>query len=74
MARALKPGGRILIDHRDRDHDARLPGRWWGRAPDGTLALQEMKFDRRTGRWSSYAQPYRAGKGPRLLVAGTKPR
>src|SRR4029453_5402858 len=116
MAHALKPGGRILIDHRDRDRDARLPGRWWDRAPDGTLVLQEMKFDQRVGRWSGewtfvspsgrrsvrplrhyvytlnqwkrmfravglrltgawsgYAQPYRAGKGPRLLVAGTKP-
>jgi SAM-dependent methyltransferase len=115
MARALKPGGRILIDHRDRDRDARLSGRWWDRAADGTLALQEMKFDRSTGRWSGewtfvspngrrsvrplahyvytrdqwkgmfrtaglrltgvwsgYAQPYRPGKGPRLLVAGTK--
>jgi SAM-dependent methyltransferase len=52
MARALKPGGRILIDHRDRDRDARLSGRWWDRAADGTLALQEMRFDRSTGRWS----------------------
>ena len=28
---------------------------------------------RLTGAWSGYAQPYRPGKGPRLLVAGTKP-
>ena len=117
MARALKPGGRILIDHRDRDYDATLPGRWWDRAPDGTLAVQEMKLDRRTGRWSGewtfvspggrrsvralrhyiytldqwkrmfraaglrvtgawsgYGRPYRAGKGPRLIVVGAKPR
>ena len=116
MARALKPGGWILIDHRDRDRDVRLPGRWWEQAHDGTLAIQEMKLNRRTGRWSGewtfvspggrrsvrairhyvytlsqwkrmfhaaglrltgawsdYGQPYRAGKGPRLLVIGTKP-
>jgi len=116
MARALKPGGRILIDHRDRDRDARLPGRWWERAHDGTLAIWEMKLDRRAGRWSGewtfvspsgrrsvrkirhyvytldqwkrlfraarlrltgawsdYGQPYRAGKGPRLIVIATKP-
>jgi SAM-dependent methyltransferase len=52
MARALKPGGRILVDHRDRDYDARLPGRWWEREPDGTLVLQVMRLDRRRGRWS----------------------
>jgi SAM-dependent methyltransferase len=52
MARALRPGGRILIDHRDRDRDARLPGRWWDRLPDGTLSLQAVRLDRRTGRWS----------------------
>lgn len=52
MARALKPGGRILIDHRDRDRDVRLPGRWWERADDGTLASWEMKLDRRIGCWS----------------------
>src|SRR5215831_5051546 len=34
MARALKPGGRILIDHRDRNRDARLP-----RAVVGPCAL-----------------------------------
>ena len=52
MARALRPGGRILIDHRDRDRDVRLPGRWWDRLPDGTLALQAVQLERRTGRWS----------------------
>ena len=35
MARALKPGGRILIDHRDRNRDARLP-----RAVVGPCALR----------------------------------
>lgn len=117
MACALKPGGRILVDHRDRRHDAKLPGRWWERAPDGTLVLQEMKLDRGasrwsgswtfvspgrrrsvralhhyvytltewermfravglrlTGAWSGYGRPYRAGKGPRLILVGAKPR
>ena len=35
MARTLKPGGRILIDHRDRNRDARLP-----RAVVGPCALR----------------------------------
>ena len=54
MARALRPGGRILIDHRDPDRDARLggTGRWWDRLPDGTLTLHAMRLDRRKGRWS----------------------
>src|SRR4030095_4458010 len=52
MARALKPGGRILLAHPDREREARLSGRWWDRAADGPLALQEMRFDRSTGRWS----------------------
>jgi len=52
MARALRCGGRILIDHRDRDRDARLPGRWWDRLPDGTLTLQGVRLNQRTGRWS----------------------
>ena len=50
MARALRPGGRILIDHRDRDHDATLPERRWDRLPDGTLTLRDLRLDRRTGR------------------------
>jgi SAM-dependent methyltransferase len=117
MARALKPGGRILVDHRDREFDATLPGRWWDRAPDGTLVLQKMTLHRGTGRWSGewtfvspggrpsvralrhyvytlaqwkrmfraaglrvtgawsgFGRPYRAGRGPRLLVVGAKPR
>jgi SAM-dependent methyltransferase len=116
MARALKPGGRIIIDHRDRDRDVKLPGRWWDRAHDGTLAIHEMKLDRHTNRWSgewtvvspggrrsvrairhyvytldewkrmfhaaglrltgawsNYGEPYHAGRGPRLIIAGTKP-
>ncbi|HXA71116.1 MAG TPA: hypothetical protein VNW24_11745, partial [Stellaceae bacterium] len=28
---------------------------------------------RLTGAWSDYGQPYRAGKGPRLIVIATKP-
>jgi SAM-dependent methyltransferase len=117
MARALKPGGRILIDHRDRRYDARLPGRWWERASDGTLVLQAMRLSGRTGRWSGewtfvgpggrrsvrpvrhyvytlpqwrhmfraaglrltrawsgYGRPHRPGRGPRLIVAGVRPR
>lgn len=49
MARALRPGGRILVDHRDRLHDERnhRPRTWW-RARD-TLVLEESRFDVRRG-------------------------
>ena len=48
MARALKPGGRLLIDHRDPDYDAQLPGRLWYRAGSKHFILEERRFDRRT--------------------------
>lgn len=48
MARALAPGGKLLIDHRDPTYDARLPPRLWYRAgPDG-IVLERRRFDRRT--------------------------
>jgi SAM-dependent methyltransferase len=49
MARALRPGGRILIDHRDPGFDATLPGRLWFAAGPRRFVLEERRFDRRTG-------------------------
>jgi SAM-dependent methyltransferase len=49
MARALKPGGRLLIDHRDPVYDATLPRRLWYRAGQRRFILEDRRFDRRTG-------------------------
>src|SRR3984893_10207108 len=48
LARALRPGGRILIDHRDPAHDATLPQRLWYRAGPRRFILEDRRFDRRT--------------------------
>jgi SAM-dependent methyltransferase len=48
MADALRPGGRILIDHRDPAHDATLPQRLWYRAGPRRFILEDRRFDRRT--------------------------
>jgi SAM-dependent methyltransferase len=49
MARALRPGGRLLIDHRDPAHDAALPRRLSYRSGKTRLVLEDRRFDRRTG-------------------------
>ncbi|MDE2490951.1 MAG: class I SAM-dependent methyltransferase [Elusimicrobia bacterium] len=44
IARALKPGGRLLIDVSNFDWvRARAPSRWWTRASDGSYLLQESR-------------------------------
>ena len=48
LARALRPGGLLLIDHRDPGHDARLPQRLWYPAGPHRYVLEERRFDRRT--------------------------
>jgi SAM-dependent methyltransferase len=48
LARALRPGGLILIDHRDPGHDARLPQRLWYPAGPHRYVLEDRRFDRRT--------------------------
>lgn len=48
MARALRPGGRLLIDHRDPGYDATLPGRLWYRSGSKRFILEERRFDPRT--------------------------
>ena len=47
MARSLRPGGRILIDHRDPGFDATLPSRLWFTAGPRRFVLEERRFDRR---------------------------
>src|SRR5713101_5088635 len=48
LTRALRPGGLILIDHRDPGHDARLPQRLWYPAGPHRYVLEDRRFDRRT--------------------------
>jgi SAM-dependent methyltransferase len=48
MTRALRPGGLLLIDHRDPGHDARLPQRLWYPAGPHRYVLENRRFDRRT--------------------------
>lgn len=48
MARALRPGGRLLVDHRDPAHDAGLPRRLWYPTGRRRFVLEERHFDRRT--------------------------
>jgi SAM-dependent methyltransferase len=48
MARALRPAGRLLIDHRDPSYDATLPGRLWYRSGPRRFILEDRRFDPRT--------------------------
>lgn len=48
MARALRPGGRLLVDHRDPRYEATLPSRLWYRAGKTRFVLEDRRFDRRT--------------------------
>ena len=48
MARALRPGGRLLVDHRNPAHDAALPRRHWYRAGRQRFILEDRRFDPRT--------------------------
>jgi SAM-dependent methyltransferase len=48
MARALRPGGRLLVDHRDPAYDAGLPRRLWYRTGKKRFVLEDRRFDRQT--------------------------
>ncbi len=48
LARALPPGGRLIVDHRDPAYDATLPRRAWYRAGARRFILEDRRFDRRT--------------------------
>ena len=47
LARALRPGGTLLVDHRDPIYDATLPRRPWYRAGAKRFILEDRRFDRR---------------------------
>lgn len=49
FAVALKPGARVLIDHRNPHHDATLPAHSWRRAERGQFVLTSMAYDRKAG-------------------------
>ena len=48
MARALKPGGRLLMDHRNPAYDLTLPTHSWRRPGRGLYVLWTLEVDRRT--------------------------
>ncbi|HKZ05452.1 MAG TPA: class I SAM-dependent methyltransferase [Methylomirabilota bacterium] len=48
MARALRPGGRLLMDHRNPAYDVTLPIHSWRRARGGRYVLWTLEIDRRT--------------------------
>jgi SAM-dependent methyltransferase len=47
FARALRPGARLLIDHRNPHHDATLPVHSWRRAGRGHFVLMTLTYDRK---------------------------
>src|SRR5262249_55200901 len=59
MARALRPGGRLLVDHRNPTHDAALPRRSWYRAGRQRLVLEDRRFD----------PPTKGSEGTQLVLA-----
>lgn len=48
MARALRPGGRLLMDHRNPAYDATLPTHSWRRPRRGLHVFWTLEMDRRT--------------------------
>jgi SAM-dependent methyltransferase len=48
MARALRPGGRLLMDHRNPAYDVSLPTHSWRRARGGRYVLWTLEIDPRT--------------------------
>lgn len=51
LARAVRPGGRLLLDLVNRDRMlARPPGRTWNQRDDGGLLMEEFALDPRTSR------------------------
>ena len=48
MARALRPGGRLLMDHRNPAFDVTLPTHSWRRPRPGLYVLWALDIDRRT--------------------------
>jgi len=54
IARALKPGGRLLLDMMNRDWLLTVPQqRTWSQREDGALLMEEVSLDPRTSRVTS---------------------
>jgi SAM-dependent methyltransferase len=62
MARALRPGGKLLVDHRDPAYDATLPRRPWYRAGATRFILEDRRFERGTKITESTQLVITAGK------------
>lgn len=66
FARALKPGARLLIDHRNPHYDATLPVHSWRRAGRGHWVLMTLTYDRRAATHESVWLFLRPGS-PRVI-------
>lgn len=66
FARALKPGARLLIDHRNPDYDATLPVHSWRRAGRGHFVLMTLTYDRKAATHESVWLFLRPGR-PRVV-------
>ncbi len=64
MARALRRGGKLLVDHRDPIHDAKLPRRLWYRIGSKRYVLEDRQFDRRTRTTESTRLIVTSGQSP----------
>jgi len=68
LARALKPGGRLLLDLVNRDRMlAQPPGRTWNQREDGGLLMEEFALDPRTSRLRVRVTLIEAASGPRPI-------
>lgn len=66
LARALMPGGRLLLDVMNRDRLlTEPPGRTWTQRTDGALLMEEVSLDPRTSRVTSRQTLIEPATGPR---------
>lgn len=67
VARALRPGGRLLLDMMNRDWLLTHPQqRVWNQRADGSLLMEELELDLRTSRVTSRQIHIGGDGGPRL--------
>ena len=68
LARALRPGGRLLLDLVNRDRMlAQPPGRTWNQREDGGLLMEEFTLDPRTSRLRVRVTLIESSAGPRPI-------
>jgi len=65
MAAALRPGGTLVIDHRNPAFYSKLPSRSWSQPDTGSFILEERTFDRRSGVIETTWILLRRGERPR---------